>query len=253
MGKLGRWIERREPCRSELWRILMRNETAGSNSIAVTLERPKKLGDLVLDQVRDLIVTKQLPPGERLSEAKIAELLGVSKTPVREALLQLRMIGLVVMLDGNAHVVVPSARLIREAYEVRAGLEAVAARLAAERADATMRAELLPLAESSLQAARDSDPERFRDFDQQFHRAVALAANNATAEQRIDEALVLCQTLRQRDVLTGWDSEQCGQAHIDIARAIDTGDAESASRSMYAHISYVMERVLEALAAQHSE
>lgn len=231
----------------------MGNGTASGASIAAMVERPRKLGDLVLDQVRELIVTKQLPPGERLSEAKIAGMLGVSKTPVREALLQLRMIGLVVMIDGNAHVVVPSARLIREAYEVRAGLESLAARLAAERADSDRRSQLLPLAESSLQAARESDAERFRDYDQQFHHAVALASNNATAQLRIDEAIVLCQTLRQRDVLTGWDSEQCGQAHVDIARAIDAGDAETASRSMRLHINYVMERVLAALAAQQSE
>lgn len=231
----------------------MGNGDAVQASAAVTLERPKKLGDLVLDQVRELIVSKQLPPGERLSEAKIAGMLGVSKTPVREALLQLRMIGLVTMIDGNAHVVVPSARLIREAYEVRAGLEALGVRLAAERADSARRAELLPLAEASLGAARDGDPERFRDYDKRFHRAVALASNNSTAQQRIDETLVLCETLRQRDVLTGWDSEQCGQAHVDIARAIDAGDAETAARSMHLHISYVMERVLAALAAQPAD
>jgi DNA-binding GntR family transcriptional regulator len=166
---------------------------------------------------------------------------------VREALLQLRMIGLVSMVDGNAHVVAPSARLIREAYEVRAGLEALAARLAAERGDSTLLDQLLPLAEASLQAARDKDTESFRSYDKQFHQAVARAANNSTAQQRIDETLVLCQTLRQRDVLTAWDSQLCGQAHVDIAGAITSGDSAAASRQMSAHIDYVMGRVLSAL------
>jgi DNA-binding GntR family transcriptional regulator len=221
---------------------------ANEVSVEVSLERPRKLGDIVLDQVRELIVSKQLPPGQRLSEAKIATMLGVSKTPVREALLQLRFIGLVSMVDGNAHVVVPSARRIREAYEVRAGLEALAARLAAERADAVRRADLLPLAQASLEAAQASDAELFRSLDQQFHRAVALASNNEAAQQRIDETLVLCQTLRQRDVLTGWDSQLCGQAHVGIAEAIGAGDAEVAARDMYSHITYVMGRVLTAFA-----
>ncbi|AQW49531.1 GntR family transcriptional regulator [Streptomyces violaceusniger] len=219
-------------------------------SVEVSLERPRKLGDIVLDQVRELIVGKQLPPGERLSEARIAKMLGVSKTPVREALLQLRMIGLVSMIDGNAHVVVPSARLIREAYEVRAGLEALTARLAAERADTGHRAQLLPLAEESLQAARDHDAQRFRSLDQRFHHAVAVASNNETARQRMDETLVLCQTLRRRDVLTGWDSQQCGQAHVTIAEAINSGDAEVAAREMYLHVNYVMDRVLSAFGDQ---
>jgi DNA-binding GntR family transcriptional regulator len=226
---------------------------SGGISGGFSLERPRKLGDIVLDQVRELIVDKRLVPGQRLSEAKIAGILGVSKTPVREALLQLRMIGLVVMIDGNAHVVVPSARLIREAYEVRAGLEALTARLATERADTARRARLLPLAEASLHAARDNDAEGFRRHDQQFHREVALASNNSLVQQRIDETLVLCQTLRRRDVLTGWDSQLCGQAHVDIARAIDSGDAETASREMHAHVSYVMEKVLSAFAEQQHE
>ncbi|MFJ3214095.1 GntR family transcriptional regulator [Streptomyces flaveolus] len=228
----------------------MGNSTASDVSVTVSLERPRKLGDIVLDQVRELIVTKQLPPGGRLSEAKIAAMLSVSKTPVREALLQLRMIGLVSMDDGHARVVAPSARLVREAYEVRAGLEALAARLAAERADASRRTALLPLAEQSLTAARDNDTERFRGLDRKFHHAVAAAANNDTAQQRIDDTLVLCQTLRRRDVLTGWDSQLCGQAHVGIAEAINAGDAETASREMYAHITYVMDKVLAALAAQ---
>lgn len=173
-------------------------------------------------------------------------MLGVSKTPVREALLQLRWIGLVSMIDGNAHVVVPSARLIREAYEVRAGLEAQAARLAAERADPARRAQLMPLAEASLQAARDGDSESFRNFDQQFHHAVALASNNSLAQQRIEETLVLCQTLRRRDVLTGWDSQLCGQAHVDITEAISSGDADASAREMHTHVNYVMDRVLSA-------
>lgn len=228
----------------------MGNSTVSDVSVQVSLERPRKLGDIVLDQVRELIVGKQLPPGRRLSEAKIAKMLGVSKTPVREALLQLRMIGLVSMADGNAHVVVPSARLIREAYEVRAGLEALTARLAAERADVHRREQLLPLAEGSLRAARDGDAQQFQSLDQQFHRAVALASNNETVQQRIDETLLLCQTLRRRDVLTGWDSQQCGQAHVAIAEAVDSGNAEEAAREMYLHINYVMDRVLSAFAEQ---
>jgi len=221
-----------------------------SGDANVELERPPKLGDLVLDQIRELIVSKRLSPGERLSEAKIAGMLGVSKTPVREALLQLRTIGLVVMVDGNAHVVVPSARLIREAYEVRSGLEALTARLAAERSDPVRRAELLPLADASLQAARDGDADGFHTHDRDFHQAVAAAANNDTASVRISETMVLCQTLRQRDVIAGWDSEVCGRAHVDIANAIESGDAEMASRQMRLHIEYVMAKVLDALAQQ---
>ncbi|MGV9798124.1 GntR family transcriptional regulator [Mycobacterium sp. NPDC003449] len=216
--------------------------------LRVTLERPRKLGEIVLEQVRELIVSKQFAPGARLSEAKIAGILGVSKTPVREALLQLRMIGLVELVDGAAHVVVPSVQLIREAYEVRSGLEALTARLAAQRADAGHRDEITAAADASLAAAKDGDKRTFRDHDRRFHWSIAVAAGNTTARHRVEESLMLCQTLRQRDVLSDWDSQVCGEAHVDIARAIRNQDAGKAAELAAAHVIYVMDKVLTSFA-----
>jgi DNA-binding GntR family transcriptional regulator len=216
--------------------------------LRVTLERPRKLGDIVLDQVREMIVSKQLAPGARLSEAKIANILGVSKTPVREALLQLRMIGLVELVDGAAHVAVPSARLIREAYEVRSGLEALTARLAAQRADAGHQAEIQAAADASLLAAKDGDRRTFADHDRRFHWSIAVAAGNTTARHRVEESLILCQTLRQRDVLSDWDSQVCGEAHVEIARAIRNRNAGMAAELAAAHVTYVMDKVLASFA-----
>jgi DNA-binding GntR family transcriptional regulator len=220
--------------------------------LSILVGRPPKLGDMVLDQVRNLIVSKRLQPGQRLSEAQVAGMLGVSKTPVREALLQLRMSGLIDVIDGNAHVVAPSAHLIREAYEVRSGLEALAARLAAERVDRERHAVIESLAQSSLVAAQQNDSDGFRQRDEEFHHEVALAAGNTILQVRITEALTLCQTLRQRDVLTAWDSELCGQAHVTVARVIGLGDSAAAASSMRLHIAYVMDAVLTAFSEQHS-
>lgn len=219
-----------------------------SATAAVGVERPRKVGDIVLEQVRNLIVTKQLSPGERLREANIAKMLNVSKTPVREALIQLRTIGLVVMVEDNAHVVAPSATLVREAYEVRAVLEGLSARLAAERSDPAQLAGVMLLAEASLGAARARDQGAFHTYDREFHQAIAIQANNLTAQQRIDDAVVLCDTLRQRDALTRWDSDLCGKAHVDIARSIQSGDGDAAALGMQGHIEYVMSKVLKSLA-----
>ncbi|MBK1786002.1 GntR family transcriptional regulator [Prauserella cavernicola] len=212
--------------------------------LLASLERPRKLGDIVLDQVRELIVSKRLAPGSRLSEAKIAGILEVSKTPVREALLQLRMIGLVEIVDGSAHVVVPSAMLIREAYEVRSGLEALTARLAAQRADVGHQNEILAAADASHLAAKNGDRRAFAEHDHRFHWSIAVASGNDTARNRVEESLILCQTLRQRDVLSEWDSQVCGEAHVDIANAIRDRAAGAAAELAAAHVTYVMAKIL---------
>src|SRR5580693_9279427 len=91
--------------------------------------KPEPLAEIVFGIVRDAIVRKDLPPGSRISEARLAAQLNVSKTPVREALLRLEGIGLIVP-DGNrgARVVKPSADNIQHAFEVRTALEGFAAR-----------------------------------------------------------------------------------------------------------------------------
>src|ERR1035437_699214 len=95
---------------------------APSTLEAIDLRR-HSLTEQVYDAIRDAIVSKALPPGIRLSEAALAEKFGVSKTPVREALLRLGAVGLVES-EGNAtRVVTPSRDRIRHAYEVRGGHE----------------------------------------------------------------------------------------------------------------------------------
>jgi len=103
------------------------------------LEARERLADVVYETIRDRIMDKTLPPGERVTESGIAEQLGVSKTPVREALLRLRRIG-VIEPDGvrGGRVVRPSRSAIREAYEIREALEVFAVRSVAERVSGSM-------------------------------------------------------------------------------------------------------------------
>ena len=89
--------------------------------------RPSSLTTRVFAEIRDKIVDATLPPGSRVSESVLADQLRVSKTPVREALLRLRHIGLVEPSSTGLRVIQPSAKAIRDAYEFRAGVEAIAA------------------------------------------------------------------------------------------------------------------------------
>ena len=125
----------------------MMEERSGSQAAeagAVFTARPdrRKMTDWVCDELREAIVNLRLRPGEPLREAALAEKLGVSKTPLREAFARLEQEGLVETTSFKGAVVTGySERDLKEIYELRALLEGAAARSAAEHADdATLRA-----------------------------------------------------------------------------------------------------------------
>src|ERR1039457_1047359 len=197
--------------------------------------------------IRDAIVSKALPPGIRLSEAALAEKFGVSKTPVREALLSLGAVGLVESEASGTRVVTPSRDRIRHAYEVRGGHEFTAARLAAARAGRREVAALQRVAEQSVVSAEAGDAPGFREFDARFHRGVARAASNPLLTQLVENSFSLTWALRRRDVPVTGDSIDCARQHVSIAGAIREHEAQRASMEMLAHIEKVMNMVLDAV------
>jgi DNA-binding GntR family transcriptional regulator len=219
---------------------------APSTLEAVDLHR-HSLTEQVYGAIRDAIVSKALPPGIRLSEAALAEKFGVSKTPVREALLRLGAVGLVESEGSATKVVTPSRDRIRHAYEVRGGHEFTAARLAAARAGRREVAALERVAEQSVVSAEAGDATGFRGYDARFHRGVAQAASNPLLTQLVENSFSLTWALRSRDVPVTGDSIDCARQHVSIAGAIREHEAQRASMEMLAHIDKVMHMVLNAL------
>ena len=218
-----------------------------AQQLAPLTDKPESLTQLVYQALRDAIISKRLPPGERVSEASLARQLRVSKTPVREALLRLHAIGLVEPDGGRGgRIVRPSAELIRHTYEVRGSLESLAAHLAAVRATPAQRGELLELAAASLAAAREEDLDGFRRHDEAFHDLLAATAANPYLARLIDNAYTLAAAARQRDVPSAGDSTDCAAGHVRIAEAVANGDAAAATVEAVAHVEMVGRLVLQA-------
>lgn len=209
--------------------------------------RPGSLTEMVLEAIRDAIVDKTLAPGQRVSEASLAAALQVSKTPVREALLRLSHIGLVEPVERGMRVITPAVRNIRNAYELRAGIERTAAMLATSRAEPADLVAIADAAQASLASARAGDADGFRRHDREFHRAVAVAAGNEMVQKSIEDLLVLTRALRDRDVPDTGDSVRCADEHVEITSALSAGDGEGAGRLMAEHVHHVMEMVLSSL------
>ena len=130
--------------------------TDNAGATVVLESKPESLTDVVYEAIRDAIINRVLGPGSRVTEAGLAAQLGVSKTPVREALLKLRQVGLIEPVGRRGgRIALPSRTSIRHAYETREALESHAARLAAERG-ASADLESISLAARLASAPEDS-------------------------------------------------------------------------------------------------
>jgi len=217
-------------------------------------ERPDTLTHVVLEAIRNAIVNQELPAGTRVTEAGLARQLNVSKTPVREALLQLREIGLIEPEERRGgRILSPSRRSISDAYEVREALEVFAAGAAAESSDERSAKRIYRIADRSLRAAKAGDLAEFKTADYEFHRAIAASAGNPRLELSIEQSLTLVSALRQRDVPGTAASIECAKSHIRVATAIRDRDVEGAGRAMAAHVRHVAELVLAAYDECHDE
>ncbi|MEU9888889.1 GntR family transcriptional regulator [Sphaerisporangium sp. NPDC051011] len=225
----------------------MSNATNSGASALTPLEtRPDNLATMVYVQIRDRIIDATLPPGSSVSEATLAAQLNVSKTPVREALLRLRHIGLVEPTSRSLRVIEPSARMIRDAFELRADLEAAAGRYAAERGGDAARDEIAATAGDSLTAAREDRSADFLAHDHRFHMAVTAAAGNEVLAQTMENVFALTQALRQRDVVLERELVTDAEEHVAIAEAVRAGDRELAGHRCAEHIRRIMGQLLEA-------
>jgi GntR family transcriptional repressor for pyruvate dehydrogenase complex len=114
-----------------------------------------------------------------------------------------------------------------------------AARAAAQRATDAQRAAIAEAAERSLDAARASDKDAFRTWDDRFHRGIADATDNRRLITLIGDTLLLIATLRLRDLPHREASIECGQAHVAIAATIASGSVNAAGEAMRVHVQQV--------------
>jgi DNA-binding GntR family transcriptional regulator len=135
--------------------------------------RPRTLRHEVLESIRKAILFGQLPVGQRLMESEIAEQMGVSRVPVREALQQLEQEGLVVSAPHRGTVVAAvDDDEVDVLYRLRAELEGFALHTAMQRGAANLAVTLQQLVEAMRRAVRAGDLEELAEMDLEFHRQI---------------------------------------------------------------------------------
>lgn len=182
-------------------------------------------------------------PGDRLVESELAERLGVSRTPVREALQRLETQSMLAR-DGRSLIVASlDHNQLAELYVVRAELEALAARLAAKHA-----------APEEIRVLRDmvaedrthiSDPEALSRANRRFHKQIHLASHNRYLVQQLELVHRSMALLATTSLAVDGRGETALAEHQAIVDAISAGDADAAQAALRVHISKAFETRLK--------
>ncbi|MEW6662686.1 MAG: GntR family transcriptional regulator [Bacillota bacterium] len=217
----------------------------------IKLESYKPLREIVFEALREAIMSGCLRPGERMMEVQLAEELGVSRTPVREAIRKLELEGFVVMIPRKgAYVSDLSIKDIADVFEIRGALEALAAGLAAERISAEEMEELERLLVQVSECAEDQDLERLVEVDTQFHAVLYRASRNERLAQMISTLWEQVQRFRRTTMGTPGRMRETLEEHRKIVDAIADRNVTLAQALAIEHMENAENRMLEAVRQQ---
>lgn len=212
--------------------------------------RAVRLSESVAARIEAMIVSGELAPGRRLpSERDLAQLLGVSRGLVREAIHELALKGLVKRRQGRGTEVTgpyrssftgaivgylnQEEREVAELLDFREALEPPIASRAAERAT---QADLDRLGRISRELEAEANPERAADLDARFHHAIALATRNNVLVTLVETSMEVLNQTRRRNLQTPERRRVSREAHRIIVAAISARDAVAAEQAMTEHI-----------------
>lgn len=201
----------------------------------------------VYGRLRSAIVRGELRPNERLIEMELAERLQVSRTPVREVLQRLASDGLIVNRRRGWQVREHNPEEIRELYEVRAGLEGYAARLAAERADEQQVDTVEELSRVDAAALAAPPREALVDNNDRFHDAVIAASGNNNLAGLVRRNREFYFNYRIAAAYTVDEAVAALAGHADIAAAVRARDPARAEATARRHVFEALQTTLEKL------
>jgi DNA-binding GntR family transcriptional regulator len=196
--------------------------------------------DRAYEAVRSGIIAGRYLAGARLTEQEIATTVGVSRTPVREALRRLDAEGLVEFTPNiGAVVTIWNDADSDEIFDLRAMLESYGARRATVRATDEQIAELRRLAELQYRESVDRSAghlERIGELNSQFHRSMQDAAASPRLVRALAGLIEAPLMMRTFQKYTPEDLQRSAQHHLEIVRALEARDAEWAASVMFSHI-----------------
>jgi DNA-binding GntR family transcriptional regulator len=213
------------------------------------ITRPKSLTELVVEDLRARIIDGRLRLGEGLSENALAAELGISKTPVREALLQLKLERLVdVMPQRGTYVFQLAADQVVMISELREILELAAIAAAMQRNHAALVARMARILDSMRAAHHADDRANYRTLDGEFHQAIIDLCGNPYISDAYSQVGFRIQALRSRLSDEAALNRRSFKEHCEMVRLIKASDVSQLQELMRAHIHQTKQSYLDVLA-----
>lgn len=203
----------------------------------VTMDEFLPLRDVVFNTLRKAILTGELKPGERLMEIHLANRLGVSRTPIREAIRKLELEGLVIMIPRRgAEVAQITEKSLKDVLEVRRALDALCVELACDRIDEEATQQLKKACEEFERATETKDATTIAKADVELHDIIVRATGNQRLIQLINNLSEQMYRYRFEYIKDENRHDNLIDEHRMIYESIVKRDKESAARAAKIHI-----------------
>lgn len=207
------------------------------DALRVNMNDYLPLRDVVFNTLRQAILKGEFQPGERLMEIQLAQRLGVSRTPIREAIRKLELEGLVVMIPRKgAEVARITEKSMRDVLEVRLALEKLSMELACQRITEEEIRQLEVSCQEFGQSTFSKDLLTMAEADERFHDVIYNATKNKRLIQMLNNLREQMYRYRIEYIKDIETHEGLVEEHEEILRALKEKDLESASSMIQNHI-----------------
>jgi DNA-binding GntR family transcriptional regulator len=208
-----------------------------NHELNVNMNEYLPLRDVVFNTLRQAILRGELAPGERLMEIQLAERLGVSRTPIREAIRKLELEGLVLMIPRKgAEVAKISEKSLRDVLEVRRSLEELAIELACERITKEGINELEAAQAAFCEALKTNDTMEMAETDEHYHDIIYNATGNTRLVQILNNLREQMYRYRLEYIKDASKRQNLVIEHDHIIRAIKERRIDEARTAIRNHI-----------------
>ncbi|SFB07449.1 DNA-binding transcriptional regulator, GntR family [Collimonas sp. OK607] len=210
----------------------------------------KNRSESLRETIEEMIAVGEFRPGQHLDETDLAIKFGVSRTPVREALIQLASMGIVVTRPRRGTVVAEiGPRQLVEMFEVMAELEAMCGRLAARRMSSEEHASLLAAHQACMEARDAHDPDTYFYKNEAFHGAIYEGSHNAFLVAQAQSLQRRLRPYRRLQLRVRDRLNVSYQEHDGVVQAIIAGDSELTADLLRQHVTVQGQRFADLIAS----
>ncbi|MBR6012245.1 MAG: GntR family transcriptional regulator [Selenomonadaceae bacterium] len=220
----------------------------------INFDSYQPLREIVCENLRDAIKKGILEPGERLMEVQLADELGISRTPVREAIRKLEQEGYVIMMPRRGTYVADVSEIdVKEIFEIRSALESLATGLAARRIEQDELEELQNLLNEIEGYMKENNMEKIVETDIKFHGLLYQVSRNSRLVGIINNLKEQLARFRTLSMSYPGRLEETFNEHSEMVEAIANGDVSAARDAAEHHMERAEETLLKAMRKFHKK